>query len=71
MPQDFVITPLYIKYTKCNNCIKVIPIGEKISKCEECDKMVCEYCAKKSYIEDDPDVFQMPVTYLNKKTWPH
>ena len=46
-----------IKYTKCNICIKVIPIEEKISKCEECDKMVFEDCAKKSYVEEDPDYF--------------
>ena len=41
----------------CNICMKVIPTGRKTSKCEECDKHVCEECAKKTYVEEDPDYF--------------
>ena len=33
------------------------PNGRKKSKCEECDKNVCEECAKKTYIAEDPDYF--------------
>ena len=38
---------------KCSICIKVIPTCDKFSKCEECDQMVCEDCAKKTYVEDE------------------
>ena len=55
---EYVKTSTPIKEDmQCNVCIKAIPIGNKISKCEECDKMVCEDCAKKTYVKEDPDNF--------------
>ena len=50
------ITPIRANIN-CNIWMKVIPTGRKTSKCKECDKNVCEECAKKTYVEEDPDYF--------------
>ena len=45
------------KSNQCKICIHNIYPGQKIFKCEECEHNICENCAMKTHMEDDPDFF--------------
>ena len=49
------------KVNPCKICIKNIYTGQKIFKCEECEHNICENCALKTHIADDPDYFMCMV----------
>ena len=52
-------TPVKVddKITQCKICIQNINPGQKFYKCEECEHKICENCALKTHLEDDPEYF--------------